>query len=429
MTNTQTNGTPSKSYSVLHLFCGLGGGALGFSAASARLGPEEARFETLGAVDFDSDACKAYEALTGDKATCADIAKMTPQELLSACKGRCPDVVFSSPPCKGHSGLLSNDKASSPKYQAMNKLPLMAIELVLAAFSTRPRFILIENVPRMASRGKDMLLHVRALLSREGYVFHEGAHDCGELGGLGQHRTRYLLLARHAPSIPNFVYQPDKQRVRTIGEVLKALPMPQDKKAGPLHQLPKSKWITLVRLALIPAGGDWRALGLKSDKKRFNNVYRIVKWNKPSVAVTAGGHPSSGGVCTADPRVSSIKTRFSNLYRVERWDKPAHTVTGATRPSGGAPSVADPRLERPSCPNLFGVMRWEDPAKTVTGSSSCSGSNGASAVADPRLGCTPWAGSYGVQRFDKPSRAITASSDVHAGTSALADPRAAANVS
>ncbi len=146
MTNTQANGTPSKSYSVLHLFCGLGGGALGFSAASARLGLENARFETLGAVDFDPDACKAYEALTGDKATCADIAKMTPQELFSVCKGRCPDVVFSSPPCKGHSGLLSNDKASSPKYQAMNKLPLMAIELVLAVFATRPRFILIENV-------------------------------------------------------------------------------------------------------------------------------------------------------------------------------------------------------------------------------------------------------------------------------------------
>jgi len=71
-------------------------------------------------------------------------------------------------------------------------------------------------------------------------VIHEGFHDCGEVGGLAQHQRRYLLIARQPDKIRNYVYRPPVQRVKTIGEVVEPLPMPDDVEAGgPMHRLPR----------------------------------------------------------------------------------------------------------------------------------------------------------------------------------------------
>lgn len=409
----------SKTYSVLHLFSGLGGGALGFQAARAKAKGLEGRFETLLGVDVSKEACEDFERLTGAPSLCADLAELEPAELLRACRGRSPDVVFTSPPCKGFSGLLSNSRAATKKYQQLNQLVHQGLFLTLEAFKQKPGLILLENVPRIRNRGKQLLDQVKQLLGLYGYVFNEGTHDCGELGGLSQHRKRYLLIARQPKRLPRFVYHPAQRRVRSIGDCLKALPMPDASAAGAMHRLPRLKWQTLVRLALIPAGKDWRALGVR-DKKKYNNAYRIVRWDRPSVAVTGGGHPSSGGINVADPRGTSS---YANLCRVEEWDKPAHTVTGATRPASGAPSVADPRFPGEYRGGTYGVSKWDQPSGTVTGR-ACH-STGSFTVADPR-----WKGSQGqhgnkyrVERWEEPAHTVTGSDRVGSGAPSVADPR------
>jgi site-specific DNA-cytosine methylase len=95
-----------------------------------------------------------------------------------------------------------------------------------------PPLLALENVPRIATRGAELLAKVRQLLSRYGYAFHEANHDCGEVGGLAQHRRRYLMVARHQKSCTAYVYKPPKLRVRGCGEVLGELPMPTDPDAG-----------------------------------------------------------------------------------------------------------------------------------------------------------------------------------------------------
>lgn len=45
---------------ALHLFAGIGGGALGFQRAG---------FSTVGAVDFDAGACRDFEMLVGRPCT------------------------------------------------------------------------------------------------------------------------------------------------------------------------------------------------------------------------------------------------------------------------------------------------------------------------------------------------------------------------
>ena len=71
--------------------------------------------------------------------------------------------------------------------------------------------ILLENVPRIASRGRALLDRMTALLRAYGYAVAETTHDCGELGGLAQSRKRFLLLARHQQKVPPFLYEPPKE--------------------------------------------------------------------------------------------------------------------------------------------------------------------------------------------------------------------------
>lgn len=187
----------SKSeFTAFFPFCGLGAGALGFLQAEVTLLGRTARFRSLGGIDCEEASCEDFQTLTRSPALQADVSTMTVGDLLEFCP-KAPDCVFLSPPCKGFSGLLGSAQSKAPKYQKLNRLVLDWMELMLTAWADDlPGLVLLENVPRIASRGAPLLKKVRALLRAAGYVFHAQSHDCGELGGLAQHRRRYLLVAR-----------------------------------------------------------------------------------------------------------------------------------------------------------------------------------------------------------------------------------------
>ncbi len=319
--------------------------------------------------------------LTGSPALCSDVTLLSPADLRRFAGKRAPDVVFMSPPCKGASRLLSAAKSKLPKYQALNRLAAIWTRLMLASWEERPKLVLLENVPGIRSRAAETIAEVRRLLGAAGYVFHEQTHDCGELGGLGQRRERFLLVARHERSLPPFLYQPPKKRVRGVGEVIGALPMPGDPAAGPLHRLPKLAPLTWERLRLIPAGGDWRDLeGVLAEGQARREVferYRVTPWDQP--ASTVAGSGTNGTYAVADPRV---KTAFDAGYGVLAWDQAARTIAGKSHIGCGAYAVADPRLGCSPRSGTYGVLSWAAPAGTITGNArvDC----GAFAVADPR---------------------------------------------
>lgn len=448
-------------------FCGLGAGALGFVNARAQLFGTDARFRSLGGIDVDADACRDFERLTGSPALQADVATLTVAQLRAFAGETAPDVVFSSPPCKGYSGLLSESRSKGAKYQALNRLVLDWVEVMLAAWPTRPpRLFLIENVPRIATRGRKLLAEVKKLLRAAGYAFHASAHDCGEIGGLAQHRRRFLLVARHEASTPALLYQPPTQRVRGCGEVLEQLPLPGTPSAGPLHQLPKISMLNWIRLALIPPGGDWR--DLPTDTREPNaredathrNKYVLVPWTDPTGAVIGATRPGSGAPSVADLRV---RAAYPHAHGVLAWDEPSFTVKGVTwSPGHGAFSVADPRLT-PRFNNVFTLHRWTDAAGAVNGGTGPT--SGAASVADVRVraafdrayqvlawgapagtvrgdGTTPGAGPFSVAdprivagggfnyanqlvllRWDEAAHTITGGHRVGAGAQSIADPR------
>ncbi len=485
----------TKTFGVFHLFCGIGGGALGFEAARADWDGTSCRFRTLGGVDVDPDSCADFEALTGVRPTQLDLfaredycafhgheppdswREATAADIRAASRGVRPDVIFGSPPCKGFSGLLSGAAAASPKYEALNRLAVRGVELALEAWADDlPGLFILENVPRITSRGRQLLVVIQDLLRFHGYKIHDGTHDMGEVGGLSQHRRRYLLVARQPRKVPALLYQPVIKRVRSIGEQLETAPMPDDAAGGPMHRLPQLNWLTWVRLALIPAGGDWRDLqniepgsfAIEPDRTPFNHVYRVTGWDDPAGAVTSsrdqgiadprlplelgkdyydgsygvqpwgepagavtGSPPSGSKACVADPRLGHGPRK--GVFRVVRWELPATTIVGAAsvRGSNGVAAIADPRVKGSrgktynGSPGLMGVMDWEEPASTVTGGARATSSNTPAAVADPRIGHTPRDGAYGVSDWQKAARTVTGQTGVGVsnGVAAVADPR------
>ncbi len=505
---------------TVNFCCGIGGQDLGLEQSSHQYKGVTGKFKTIFGIDVDPIACKNFERITGNKALCIDLftrrqyimfhghepgpdwEELTPTKLRELCKIR-PDVVIMSPPCKGNSRLLPKNMAQKPKYIALNELPERIYQLVLEAwFDDLPPILLMENVPgiRDKGRGDTALKNIKKRLSLYGYEFHEDLYDCGEWGALGQHRVRYLLISRLPDKVPSFVLQPPKLPMKSIGDILGPLPLPGNiEKGGKMHRIPNLAWRTWERLALIPAGKDWRALenfgkeqwngawkivpwdvssnAVTSSTKGvgqstgvsavadprlefvqgFGNKYRVVSadepcptvtgsrlgsgapiyadpkvpeyanlckvanWNEAGPTITGGKGPTNGAISVADPRLNKRKGRYPGTYKVIPWDEPSSTVLGQTDIQNGAQIVADKRIRCESRPGLYGIADWDKPINTITGNMSVSSSNSVAAVADPRK----WsgAGNYGVMDWNEPSKTVTGSGDIHAGASAVADPR------
>lgn len=416
----------AHEFTAFHLFAGIGGGSLGAGMARANWMGVPGTIRNIGAIDVDPMACEDYRNLTGSDITCMDLfdreqyktfhgkdpavgwREATAADVRAAAGGRCPDVVFTSPPCKGFSGLLPNKSAESDKYQALNRLTVRSIRLTLEAFADAPpRILLLENVPRIKSRGKHLLDEIKSLLKQHGYVCNDADHDCGEIGGLGQRRKRYLLIARHKTRCKPFVYQPPQRQLKSIGDVIGPLPFPDDPTMGAMHRLPRLKWLTWLRLALIPAGGDWRDL-----QKIAPEEYRLQR--EPF-----GGKSCGGG----------------GAWGVQPWEQPAGTVTGSASVKGSnSASVADPRFAMSGdgyngSPGLYGVNDWDNPAPAVTGSASVSSSNTPSAVADVRLPSSKgvYPNRFRVVRWEGQAPVVTGDTDVQCGATSIADPRLKGN--
>ncbi len=365
-----------REFTHFCLFAGMGGLSLGLNRGQARIGNTVARMRCLGGVDVWPVAVSNFTKLTGSRGTVMDLfdradyiafhgkeppagwREVTPDDLLAAAGGECPDILATSPPCKGFSGLLNNEAAASDKYQALNRLTIRGIALALAAFKDKPpKLVLLENVPRIQTRGRELLDTITQLLRAHGYHVAETTHDCGELGGLSQHRQRFLLVARHAAQVAPFLYEPPRRRVRSIGEALAQLPMPGDLLAGAMHRLPKLQWQTWMRLALIRAGGDWRSLQelevvdgylrdfcLVPGSAEWNHgVMGVREWGAASGAVTSRCGPTNGEFSIADLRSEAATARFNNVLRLVRWSEASQAITGGAGPTAGGLNVADVR--------------------------------------------------------------------------------------
>lgn len=409
-----------------HLFAGLGGGAAGFNRGSARVGNLRAKFRCIGGVDVDPSAMADFKRLAGVEGTVLDLfdreqyvafhgheppaswREATPADLRRAAGNEAPAICFLSAPCKGFSGLLSQKKSESSKYQALNRLTLRGIWLTLEAWANNPPSLMVfENVPRLVARGRALLDQITGLLRSYGYAVAETTHDCGELGGLAQSRKRFLLVARHIEKVPPLLYEPEKKSLLGVGDILGRMLLPGDLRAGPMHRIPSLAMKTWLRLALVEAGSDWRSLNKLAVEDGVLRDFLIV----PAAQY--------GGFEVGDVRFNaSAKWRDGQAYGVRRWGDSSGTVTGQQSPGQGAFSVADVRFKQAVHNNAFRIVRKEGLLSAGVAGTVAD----ASSVPDPRKAGELFA-KYAVTRFDQPSGTVISGSTTGQGAYAVADPR------
>lgn len=441
-----------------HLFCGLGGGKKGFNRGQARVGNMRGRFRCIGGIDVDPASIRDFNRFGPGKGTVIDLfsrqqfiafhgrepspdwREAAPDDIRRAFTYERPHIVFLSAPCKGFSGLLPEKSAATDKYQALNGLTLRGVWLMLEAYKDDPvDLIVFENVPRIATRGRHLIDQIVALLRSSGYAVAETTHDCGELGGLGQSRKRYLLVARHEEKVPPFLYEPEKRRLLGVGEVLERLPLPGDPAGGPMHRMPALQWKTWVRLAFVEAGSDWRSLnklavedgvlrdfGIMPDTDWQGGVLGVRPWGNPSGVVTGKSKPATGTFAVADPRFESGGNEYSQ-YGVRRWSDTMGAVINVKSPGQGMFSVADPTIPgKPRFNNVFRIVPWDEASPAVAGPG---GPAGGLAVADPRPAPRDdyKQTKYRVTGMDEPAGTVIAASTTGNGAFAVADPRTGAS--
>lgn len=433
-----------------HFCCGLGGGAKGFNRAKPVVGNLQAHWECLGGIDVDPAGLRDFERLAGVPGTLMDLftrdqyvrfhgkepppgwCEATPDDIRRAARGRRPDAVFISSPCKGASGLLSEKMSQTPRYQALNELTLRCIWLMGEAWADDPvPLIVFENVPRLATRGRHLLDQINSLLGGFGYAVAETTHDCGELGGLAQSRKRFLLVARHVEKVPPFLYEPQKKSLRAVGDILGRMPLAGDiEAAGPMHRVPSLQWKTWVRLALVRAGSDWRSLNELAIEDGYLRDLVIVPayrsgymgvhgWEDSMGTIAGRSSPTNGAFSVADPRYeASARWNYGQQYGVLDWRETSGTITGQKSPGQGKFAVADPRGQS------FGkypVTEWNDHAGTVIAASTTG--QGAFAVADPRPTGVRHNNVFRVVSMDQHAGTVTSGHGPSSGGQAVADPR------
>ncbi len=429
-----------------HLFCGLGGGAKGFNKATPRVGNMRGKFRCVGGIDVDQAGIRDFERLAGVRGTVLDLfdreqytafhgrapgpdwREAGPADIHRAMGYERPHIFFLSAPCKGFSGLLSEGKSLTDKYQALNRLTVRGVWLTLEAYKDDPvELFVFENVPRIATRGRALLDTIVALFRAYGYAVAETTHDCGELGGLAQSRKRFLLVARHIEKVPPFLYEPDKKPLRAVGDVLGKMPLPGAALAGPMHRIPSLQWKTWVRLAFVEAGSDWRSLnklavedGLLRDYLLVPDYHRgylgVNDWSQHAGTVAGSSRATNGNFAVADPR----QELYSAGYGVLPWEATAGAVSGESMPSNGRFAVADPR--HPAGAEQFqqyGVHGWADSMGAVIGVKSPG--QGSYSVADPRHdGPAKHSNEFRIIAWDRSAQAVTSA---HGSGQAVADPR------
>lgn len=449
-----SNSTDIREIRHFHLFCGLGGGARGFNQGEARVGNMVAKFRCIGGIDVDRAAVRDFGKLAGVPGTLLDLfdrdqykdfhgveppsswREATALDIQGAAGNERPHIVFLSAPCKGFSGLLSDSRSKSKKYQALNRLTLRGVWLMLEAFADDPpELIVFENVPRIASRGRALLDRIETLLRHYGYAVAETTHDCGEIGGLGQSRKRFLMVARHTEKVPPFLYEPKKRPLRSVGDVIGRFPFPGAGIAGPMHRVPSLQWKTWVRLAFVQAGSDWRSLnnlaiqdGLLRDyliiPEMYNNSLGVVPWDNPMGTVTGNSRPATGAFSVADPRCENQRGHYFGLCA---WGKPSGALSGRDYPSCGRYAVSDPRFPAGGEYGQIGVRKWDQSTGTVT--SQRSPIQGGFSVADPRMPESRLRqnGIYRVVKYDDSTGTVISGSTTGMGAFAVADPRTGLN--
>jgi DNA (cytosine-5)-methyltransferase 1 len=267
------------------------------------VGLKRAGFKVVSAIEIDDHAFATYKANHPEvQAFKRDVRTVKGRFLRKLSPTGIVDLVAGCPPCQGFCSLTS-------KYRREDHRNELVLEMARLIREIRPNAVMMENVPGLMQRGKDLFKAFVDTLQSLGYIVECDVLQVADYG-IPQNRRRLVLLAGKGFHIP--------------------LPSPTHSRNGEGRLKP---WSTLrhaiSKMPRQPVTLD--TAHTKGGPQMFN--WHVVRNMAPqNVQRLKKTKPGSSRICLPDSlRPACHKDRevgFSNVYGRASWDQVSPTITG-----------------------------------------------------------------------------------------------------
>jgi DNA (cytosine-5)-methyltransferase 1 len=309
-------------FSVVDLFCGIGGLTHGFVKEG---------FKVNAGIDFDQSCRFAYETNNETKFFHKDIAELKPDELTDFFNDK-RKILVGCAPCQPYS-IFNRKKENFEKKEDDPRWKLLYSFSKLIK-EVKPEIISMENVPLLKNfKNGEVFSDFVDSLKALGYHISYGIFNAQDYG-VPQRRKRLILLGSIHGEITMIPPTHSPANYVTVKDAIGDLPPINDGEADKNDNLHKSRKLNDLNKRRIQAtteGGSWKdwdeALKLDCHKKVGGEVYRSVygrmKWNEVAPTMTTYciglnngrfGHPEQDRAISL--REAAIFQSFPRNYKM-----------------------------------------------------------------------------------------------------------------
>jgi len=284
-----------KKLKAVDFFCGGGGFTCGLKKAG---------IEVLLGIDIDINCKETYEKNNKVEFLGEDIRLLELDELKKySVKKNDNNLVFiGCSPCQYWS-IISTDKKKSKESKNLIEDFFRFVDYY------RPGFLVIENVPGLASSKESPINHFQERISELGYTFTTQILNASDFG-VPQNRKRFILIASRITKNLD-ILKPKHRMKKTVRDVLgknngfHPIEAGFKDETGLQHSCAGLSEVCLERLSLTPKDGGNRLSWSNNPKLQlktyigkdnsFKDSYGRMFWDKPSPTITTKFFSISNG--------------------------------------------------------------------------------------------------------------------------------------
>jgi DNA (cytosine-5)-methyltransferase 1 len=315
----KTKNLSAQDFSVVDLFCGIGGLTHGFVLE---------KFTVDAGIDSDLTCKYAYEKNNPAPFINKDITELEAGYLKSLFSKK--KILVGCAPCQPFSVYNQKKQGNDKKKNSDEKWKLLYSFADLIE-QVQPEIISMENVPQLIHFNNGKVFNDFVARLEKSYVVTYSIVNAQDYG-VAQRRKRLILFASKYGEIKLIDKVIKDRHFKTVEDVIGHLPPVEDgvaHQSDPLHRARKLTDINKRRIQAMRPGGFWREwtedLKLKCHKKKsgkaFNSVYGRMKWNDVSPTITTYcvglnngrfGHPEQDRAITL--REAALLQSFPRSY-------------------------------------------------------------------------------------------------------------------